>query len=98
MITLIYFSLDINNEFRRKTLKKSFFFQTSTGLPKTDLFFNSEKVNNCSKGEYLCHYDGYCINIQMICDGISHCYHGDDELDCGRLSIQSTEIADLNLK
>lgn len=38
---------------------------------------------NCSKSEYKCLFDNYCIPIDRVCDGLVHCYHGDDELSCG---------------
>lgn len=57
------------------------------GFPKTDLFKDEQlncKSNECPKGQYLCQHQSYCIDIELICDGISHCIQGDDELDCGK--------------
>lgn len=57
------------------------------GHPITDLF----KINTvncslqeCEKGQYLCNSKSHCIDIELICDGINHCYHGDDEFNCGK--------------
>ena len=38
----------------------------------------------CSPGEYLCKRYPYCINSDMICDGVKHCLYGDDEFFCGK--------------
>lgn len=56
---------------------------SSMGYMITNLFSAiscSEK--HCARGQYLCYHDRYCISIELICDGISHCYFGDDEYDC----------------
>lgn len=37
----------------------------------------------CPVGQYLCHQDKHCIAIDLVCDGIHHCYFGDDEYNCG---------------
>lgn len=68
----------------------AYFFLSSLGYPQTNLFLKGQstwKEPKCLKGEYLCHYNKYCIQIQMVCDGISHCYQGDDEYDCGKCRI-----------
>ncbi|CAD5126793.1 DgyrCDS14836 [Dimorphilus gyrociliatus] len=39
---------------------------------------------SCQKEQYKCFYEGYCIGIELVCDGINHCLYGDDELDCGK--------------
>ena len=60
------------------------------GFPKTDLFHKERHrctKSTCPKGQYLCHYKAHCINIELICDGINHCYQGDDEIDCGKQTI-----------
>ncbi|CAD5121128.1 DgyrCDS9667 [Dimorphilus gyrociliatus] len=36
----------------------------------------------CLKGEYLCQSSRYCISIEQVCDGINHCWYGDDEFNC----------------
>lgn len=57
------------------------------GYPKTDLFEDDHlfcRREQCEKGQYLCRLNSYCIDIELICDGISHCFHGDDENDCGK--------------
>lgn len=63
------------------------FFKTSSiGLPITDLFTEKQlscSLSGCEKGQYLCYFNSYCIDIDLICDGISHCLKGDDEIDCG---------------
>lgn len=45
------------------------------------------KNNNCGEGYYKCYLQNYCISIELICNGISECFRGDDELDC-RKSLQ----------
>lgn len=48
--------------------------------------FRTEKPCNrltCPPGFYLCHRDNYCISSEFLCDGIHHCYLGDDEINCG---------------
>ncbi|CAD5114055.1 DgyrCDS3206 [Dimorphilus gyrociliatus] len=37
----------------------------------------------CLNGTYGCQDSGYCIPVSLICDGITHCTKGDDEIDCG---------------
>lgn len=44
---------------------------------------------NCSQGEYKCKLVGYCVKLDYICDGITHCLHGDDENQCGKKKIIS---------
>ncbi|CAD5120649.1 DgyrCDS9213 [Dimorphilus gyrociliatus] len=41
-------------------------------------------VEKCQHSQYLCYSSKYCISIKQVCDGISHCTHGDDESDCGK--------------
>lgn len=40
-------------------------------------------LTKCKNFQYKCHEFGYCININRVCDGISHCPSLDDELFCG---------------
>lgn len=75
--------------------EKRYLTLSSMGVPKTNLFLAKNPatiLSNCSKGQYFCHGDGYCINIDMICDGISHCYQGDDEHDCSRFFLLLTHL------
>lgn len=48
------------------------------------LFIKRSMCKNpkCKKGYYVCAVTHYCIYIKHVCDGISHCFHGDDELGC----------------
>lgn len=39
----------------------------------------------CPPGEYLCRTVNYCITVDLFCDGIKHCYQGDDEVNCGQV-------------
>lgn len=39
--------------------------------------------SSCQLGYYKCFEYQYCIPIRFICDGISQCMNGDDEVDCG---------------
>lgn len=45
---------------------------------------DDKSCNNitCKYGYYKCHLQNYCISIELICNGISECFHQDDELDC----------------
>lgn len=36
----------------------------------------------CDKNEYKCFLYGYCITVNLICDGVNHCPYGDDEMNC----------------
>lgn len=47
--------------------------------------FQTCKTKSCPPGEYLCHSAYYCIPSDLMCDGIKHCYLGDDEMLCGNL-------------
>lgn len=38
---------------------------------------------NCPPHYYKCRSFGYCIPIENYCDGLNHCYLGDDEINCG---------------
>lgn len=72
--------------------KQCFFNTTSTGYPFTNLFNRVDFScynNNCSQGQYLCRSSEYCIDIEHICDGVKHCFQGDDEIDCGILQFFS---------
>ncbi|CAD5114595.1 DgyrCDS3682 [Dimorphilus gyrociliatus] len=37
----------------------------------------------CKQHEYQCRDKNYCISLENVCDGISHCYFSDDEIACG---------------
>lgn len=37
----------------------------------------------CEPGEYKCKIFSYCIPIDKVCDGLNHCWYGDDEISCG---------------
>lgn len=69
------------------TIQNSCFFNfSSTGYPITDLFRYDQtscSKEGCPRGQYSCYSNLYCIDIELLCDGISHCYHGDDEMNCG---------------
>lgn len=41
---------------------------------------------NCLPHEYKCKNEGFCISIELICDGIRHCLQGDDEINCQNFS------------
>lgn len=58
---------------------------TKTKFP----FFELENCQNvsCKIGEYRCREKHYCIPINKICDGIFHCYFGDDENLCSKNKI-----------
>lgn len=66
----------------------------STGLVESQLkmkHFCDEKI--CSPGYYLCYHISYCIPIDLVCNGISDCYLGDDEFKCGEnVKILITKI------
>lgn len=54
---------------------------TKPQRPFNELFNCSKKI--CGHGEYRCKINHYCIETHNICDGISHCLSGDDEMGCG---------------
>lgn len=65
---------------------QSCFFNLSfMGFPITDLFRDDLACENkkCLKGQYMCYSNSYCIDIELLCDGVSHCLYGDDEINCG---------------
>lgn len=35
------------------------------------------------KGFFLCPKFQFCIDVKLVCDGINHCFHHEDELNCG---------------
>lgn len=39
-------------------------------------------LSKCECGQYQCRFYSYCVSIEQICDGISHCLFGDDEEGC----------------
>ena len=42
---------------------------------------HSPVVTNCSEFYMSCN-EGTCIHDSLVCDGVSHCPHGEDEADC----------------
>lgn len=40
------------------------------------------KNEKCEKGEFLCNNLKFCISVELICDGINHCYTNEDEMNC----------------
>ena len=43
--------------------------------------FNARFASKCSQ-EYMTCLDGTCIHDALVCDGIEHCLHGEDEDNC----------------
>ncbi|CAD5114092.1 DgyrCDS3240 [Dimorphilus gyrociliatus] len=61
----------------------------TTGFLRTKTQFPFQQLENCVNQKcdlysYKCKFKGYCIPLSLICDGIVHCIHGDDEENCGR--------------
>lgn len=41
----------------------------------------------CTKDEFKCTSDGTCLPLEIVCDGIKHCFDGSDEnLGCEELN------------
>lgn len=38
---------------------------------------------NCRQGYFLCSKFKFCIDIKLVCDGLNHCFHNEDEMNCG---------------
>lgn len=72
-------------ETSKRISTKCFFDETSMGYALTDLHQIKKEceLTTCDQGQYLCYWYNYCISIELICDGIHHCYFGDDEYNCG---------------
>ena len=47
-----------------------------------DVISKSSSSIGCFPGEFYCKSTGYCISIEQVCDGINHCWYGDDETFC----------------
>lgn len=82
-------SISKNSQIQFQTSNDSCFFHLSSlGHPKTDLFIDQQLSctrKGCPRGQYQCYLDAYCIDIELICDGIVHCLQGDDETNCGNI-------------
>lgn len=52
-------------------------------------FFQLENCfgTKCKQNEYQCYFYSHCIPIENVCDGLTQCYYGDDEIDCGSFSL-----------
>lgn len=63
------------------SLNKSivFPFQTIYGCNK----------NKCGKGHFLCSQLKFCIEMEMVCDGLNHCYNNEDETGCQDFTYQN---------
>lgn len=48
--------------------------------------YDCEKTS-CEAGEYLCPGKKFCISIELICDGINHCFYNEDEMNCRKLQF-----------
>ena len=35
-------------------------------------------------GYYRCNREKNCVSQSQVCDGVKDCFHGDDELFCGK--------------
>lgn len=60
----------------------------STGILKSIPNLLNRKLKNCLNnichiGEYKCKSEEICISVKLVCDGVEHCFMGDDEMNCG---------------
>lgn len=47
------------------------------------------KKKNCDNGEFLCNHLKFCISIDLVCDGINHCFYNEDESFCSLFLSQT---------
>lgn len=47
---------------------------------------------SCSTGEYLCKNNGYCIDLELVCNNVKDCFDGDDEDDCGSFKFSFAKL------
>lgn len=56
----------------------------STNFIKSSIFLLKQcNTISCPPSFFLCRNEGYCISIELVCDGINHCFLEDDEKGCG---------------
>jgi len=46
----------------------------------------------CEEHEFACKLSGECIPVDQKCDGVQHCSHGEDELNCPKVCHDETEF------
>lgn len=84
-------NLTCSNNWRniKKNMRKCHLDYSSLGEIQTKVHKPYELLKNCSKnticdiGYLKCEKVHYCVALHLVCDGIKHCTHGDDELECG---------------
>ena len=67
-------------------------FQVSTSKTFTlceILTDHSEILKNCSEFYISCN-DGTCVHDSLVCDGFSHCPHGEDDANCQHICSDHT--------
>lgn len=88
--TRIFFTKYFNHLLKRLSASNCKLNYNSAGYLTTELNMNyCEK--ECGSCEYKCYVDNYCITLDKICDGISHCPYNDDETGCGKNDISSIQ-------
>lgn len=71
---------------------------SSLDVPLTRNYFPFLELVDCPKynktcdvGQFLCPFYKYCIPIQLVCDGINHCFFNEDEVNCGKITNMRNE-------
>lgn len=58
---------------------------TNIDFPFSELFECNK--TSCTVGQFFCTNLKFCISADLLCDGINHCYHNEDELGCGKTKV-----------
>ena len=85
---VIYQQVQSQTDYTQKKYLWSFIYQPTFAIHyQKDLTLCEKSVvhaavlTNCSEFYMSCH-EGTCIHDSLVCDGHSHCPHGEDEADC----------------
>lgn len=79
-ITFQFYSGKKNNKKKRKCVLE---YNSAGHLLNFNNLVNCKNAK-CACDEYKCETDGYCIPLNKVCDGLSHCPQSDDEQGCGK--------------
>lgn len=53
-------------------------------------YFHLDKCykTSCEPGEFLCPFYEFCLSVELVCDGINHCFLNEDESFCGNKKLK----------